>query len=517
MGLAMAATTLGAFLQRLKHAMSAETLAACSDQELVERFRSGRDDAVFLAILDRHGPMVFQVCRRLLSSAADVEDAFQATFLILIRGGHTVRRNASLASWLHGVAWRTAMKLRTQSARRRRREVRSARSESATVTDGTTWGEVRCILDDELRRLPENLRTPLVLCYLEGRTQDEAATQLGVSKSTLRRNLDRGRERLGRRLARRGVTVGAVLGAGLASECTQGADVSRALLLRTIASASSMAANVAAPAAVLPARVAALTDGVIKTMYYGKYKSIVAVLACSVALGVGMMQIRPELASAQDKSTSAKPAAATPDIEPIDPDLVFRDWVQKQLRLSPNQVRQLTEAHENGTESVPEQTKRVGELDQRIKKLQEEIDRLNEERSAAQSRVYKAQTDQVKAAIPKVLSRDAVEQLRQMTLQRMRLSDVLLDAKIRARLDLNDEQVKKIQEIKQNDATWLYEGTQAATHLYTARVLLRDPVTVRLAWSDMSEASRAELLKVLTPQQRHTLERLSGMTLDKSK
>src|SRR5262245_1778737 len=417
----MAAPTLGAFLQRLKHAMSAETLATCSDQELVERFRSGHDDAVFRTILDRHGPMVFHVCRRVLASGADVEDAFQATFLILIRRGQTVRRHSSLASWLHGVAWRTATKLRSQSDRRRRREARSAKAEPTFVTDGTTWGEIRGILDDELRRLPEILRTPLLLCYLEGRTQDEAAAQLGVSKSTLRRSLDRARERLGQRLARRGVTVGAVLGAGLVSECTQGAGVSRALLMRTMASATRSAADVAARAAVLPARVAALTDGVIKTMYYGKYKSIVAVLACSVALGVGMIQIRPELASAQDKTASTKPVTAAPDIEPIDATLVFYPEIQKQLRLSPNQIRQLTEAHEKGTESVPDQTKRVSEIDQKIQELQEEMNRLQEQRNAAQQAVQKAQTDQVKAAIPKVLSRDAVEQLRQITIQRMRL------------------------------------------------------------------------------------------------
>ena len=217
----MATPTLGAFLQRLKHAMSAETLASCSDQQLVEQFRSGRDEATFRAILERHGPMVFHVCRRVLSSAADVEDAFQATFLILIRRGHTVRRHSSLASWLHGVAWRTALKLRAQSDRRRRREAKSASTEAAAVTDDTTWGELRGILDEELQRLPETLRAPLLLCYLEGRTQDEAAAQIGVSKSTLRRNLDRARERLGRRLARRGVTLGTVLGAGLVSECAQ--------------------------------------------------------------------------------------------------------------------------------------------------------------------------------------------------------------------------------------------------------------------------------------------------------
>ena len=108
MGNAMATPTLGTFLSRLKQAMATETLASRSDQELIEEFRSGRDEAIFRAIMERHGQMVFHVCRRVLSSATDVEDAFQSTFLTLIRRGHTVRRHASLASWLHGVAWRTA-------------------------------------------------------------------------------------------------------------------------------------------------------------------------------------------------------------------------------------------------------------------------------------------------------------------------------------------------------------------------------------------------------------------------
>jgi RNA polymerase sigma factor (sigma-70 family) len=156
----MATPTLGTYLRRLKQAMAAEALAPCSDRELVERFRSGRDEDAFRAILERHGPMVFQVCRRVLAAAADVEDAFQATFLVLVRRGHTIRRQSSLGSWLHGVARRTALKLRSQADRQRRRERTTARAEGDGISDETTWGELRGILDEELERLPEASREP---------------------------------------------------------------------------------------------------------------------------------------------------------------------------------------------------------------------------------------------------------------------------------------------------------------------------------------------------------------------
>ena len=166
----------------------------------------------------------------------------------------------------------------------------------------------------------------------------------------------------------------------------------------------------------------------------------------------------------------------------------------------------------------PIRIKRVSEIDQRIDKLQKEIERLNEERSAALQVINKAQSDQVKTAIPKVLSRDAVEQLRQMTIQRMRLSDVLLDAKIRARLNLNDEQVKKIQEFKEKggDRVWLNVATKVPIENLATRLTIRN---VQHVWySDFSgDASRSELLKVLTAQQRQSLERLSGLTFEKSK
>lgn len=511
----MAATTLGTFLRGLKQAMATEALAGCSDRDLVERFRSGRDDAAFRAVLERHGPMVYQVCRRALNSAADVEDAFQATFLVLVRRGHTIRRHSSLASWLHGVAHRTALKLRTQADRRRRREARSARTTPAGLADDTTWGELRGLLDEELQRLPELCRVALLLCYLEGRTQDEAAAQLDVSKSTLRRHLERGRELLGRRLARRGVTLGAALVARLVFDCSPSAAMPRALIARTAESAQHTAANLAAPASVLPDRVAALTDGVMKTMQYAKYKMVVAVLTCGLVLGFGMNQFSPRLASAQEKKPAADSRTPTksPDIEPIDPNLVFEEGVQKELRLSQNQIRQLTEARDKGTNAAADQGKRVAEIDEQIKKLQAEIERLDQERGNAQRAIENSQTDQVRAAIPTVLSREATNQLRQMTLQRMRLSDVLLDAKVRARLDLNDEQVKKIQEMSEKgggDGKFL---VSVRTHLKSVQYLRAEPVYVTFR-EKLSDASRAELLKVLTPAQRATLERLSGIKLE---
>jgi RNA polymerase sigma factor (sigma-70 family) len=517
----MGTPTVGTFLRRLRQAMAAEALVETPDRELVERFRADRDEAAFRALVDRHGPMVFQVCRRSLASHADVEDAFQATFLVLVRRGHTIRRQASVASWLHGVAHRTALKLRTEGARRRRREERFARPDPVGVSDDTPWGELRGVLDEELGRLPDACRAALVLCYLEGRTQDEAAAQLGRSKSTLRRHLDRGRILLRRRLGRRGVALGAALAARLVSDCAVGATVPRSLLVRTAASASHTAAGRAAPAVVISPRVAALTDGVTKTMISAKFKMIAALLACGLALGVGVREFGPQSASAQDAGQVAAKTPAGPDVEPIDPKLVFEPEVQKHLHLSPNQIHQLTEARDKSRSGVADQTNRVAELDKRMQELQNEINRLSEERNKSQQAVEKAESDGVKKAIPKVLSKDAVAQLQQMTLQRMRLSDILLDPRVRSRLDLNDEQVKKIQEVADRNgrAFWSYLTVQRQSLNFSADTLVTGLNTLGTlvdVSNSMGEPS-ADLLKILTHEQRESLEKLSGTKFDKKK
>src|SRR6516225_2559086 len=174
----MATAKLSTFLRRLTRGMVAETMADQSDRELVERFLAGQGEAVFEAIVRRHGPMVYRVCWRVLQHHQDAEDAFQATFLVLAQRLRTVRKHASLASWLHGVAYRVALKAKSAAAIRRRHEQQAPLSETIPP-DEVSWVEVRAVLDMALAGLPEKWRLPLVLCYLEGRSQDEAAAHLG--------------------------------------------------------------------------------------------------------------------------------------------------------------------------------------------------------------------------------------------------------------------------------------------------------------------------------------------------
>jgi len=234
----------------------------------------------------------------------------------------------------------------------------------------------------------------------------------------------------------------------------------------------------------------------------------------------------PTPVAAQDKTTDSGPRAVAkvPDIEPIDPDLVFNPDVQKKLHLSTNQVNQLVEAREKGAVATADQSKQVGEIDQQLKRLQEEMDRLQRDRQKATQMIQKSKNDHVKAAIPRILSRDAVQALQQMTLQSMRLSDVLLDAKVRARLELNDEQVKKIQEISEKRDTML--ASYEKQHMKSASIAVFYDTTAsqlnRDTFGDVfniinnigGDASEPALLKVLTPQQRAALERLSGTRLD---
>src|SRR5262245_32292642 len=159
-------------------------VATCSDRELLGHFLTGKDEAAFEAIVRRHGPMVFDVCRKMLANAADAEDAFQATFLVLARKAASIRNTTSLASWLHGVAYRTACRARTNFARRRRHEARGAAPEPPEAEGDLTWREAQAVIHQELAALAERYRSPLVLCYLGGKTQEAAAAELGNARST---------------------------------------------------------------------------------------------------------------------------------------------------------------------------------------------------------------------------------------------------------------------------------------------------------------------------------------------
>ncbi|HTU90099.1 MAG TPA: sigma-70 family RNA polymerase sigma factor [Gemmataceae bacterium] len=182
---------------------------ALSDKELLEWFVRRHEEAAFAALVRRHGPMVLGVCRRVLRHSHDAEDAFQATFLILVEKAHRLKRPELLANWLYGVAYRTALHARQRGARRSERE-REAAAMSVPKSDPEYEPtELRRVLDEELHRLPEKYRAPLILCYLEGKTNEEAAQVLGWPSGSMSHRLARGRELLRERLQSRlaGLTI----------------------------------------------------------------------------------------------------------------------------------------------------------------------------------------------------------------------------------------------------------------------------------------------------------------------
>ena len=172
-------------LRHIRSAVVAQQTRELLDRELLERYVAGRDEAAFTAIVERHGGLVLGVCRRILRHEHDAEDACQATFLVLTRKAGTIRKGDALASWLHGVADRIARKLQADTKRRSFGDVSVADVAAPDTTGEITWREGLAVLDEELSRLPASYRSALILCYLEGRRQDEAARELHCSRGAL--------------------------------------------------------------------------------------------------------------------------------------------------------------------------------------------------------------------------------------------------------------------------------------------------------------------------------------------
>jgi RNA polymerase sigma factor (sigma-70 family) len=205
----MANASLGMALRHLRGLVQTQTTEALSDGQLLERFIATGEEAAFAALLRRHGPMVLSVCRRVLGHAHDAEDVLQATFLLLARKGESIHRGESVSSWLHSVAFRLAVKARAQATTRRQREQEAAARRQPGSGLKAAWRELEAALDEELQRLPAKYRAPLVLCYLEGKTQEEAAHQIGCPLGTVRSRLARARQLLRERLRRQGVALSA--------------------------------------------------------------------------------------------------------------------------------------------------------------------------------------------------------------------------------------------------------------------------------------------------------------------
>ncbi|WP_337176833.1 sigma-70 family RNA polymerase sigma factor [Paludisphaera sp.] len=290
------------------------TCTGTDDARLLERYARSGDREAFAALAARHGPMVMGVCRRILAEPSDVDDAYQATFLVLIRRAGTLGPGDVLSAWLHGVATKVARRARMDRARRRARERDGLAVEPAREPDSRDFA-LREVIDQEVERLPWRYRAPVVLCYLEGLTHEEAAARLSWPVGSVKGRLARARSLLGSRLSRRGVTAGA---GAIALEGLASAAVPDALAAAVALAAGRVAAGVAWNS-VLSYPVVRLAKGACASMI--ATNSTVAALAAAalaVAMGVGAAAARSD--GPTPPEPAPPPLAATVSDDPATPE-----------------------------------------------------------------------------------------------------------------------------------------------------------------------------------------------------
>jgi RNA polymerase sigma factor (sigma-70 family) len=288
------------------------------DGALLARFVGERDEAAFAALLQRHGPMVHGVCRRVLGDGPDADDAFQATFLVLVRKAGSIGRPGLLGNWLYGVASRTALKARAVVARRRA-ELRPLPEVAVSdPVEDVLWRDLRPVLDEELSRLPDRYRTAVVLCDLEGRTHEEAARSLGCPRETVTTRLTRARARLRSRLVRRGLTLSAGLLATVLAGKAAPAAPPAGLVDFTTRAALHFAAGQAAAGAI-PPQVAALTGGVLRAMFWSQLRRVVVGLAAVACCAAGAVALTYRMTAAEPPGQKKEAPPAQAPGKPADP------------------------------------------------------------------------------------------------------------------------------------------------------------------------------------------------------
>ncbi len=293
-------------LRHLRKLMAAQGPTQQSDMHLLQQFIGDRDETAFAAIVNRHGNMVLGVCRSVLQDHHDAEDAFQAVFLVLARQAHTIRKQMSLSSWLHGVAYRLSLKARTRDRRRRDRGGPSVDPTAPHSVDDLTVREMRGIVLEELDRLGARYRTPLVLCYWEGKTRDEAAEQLGMTSSAFKKLLEQARILLGKRLARRGLAPSAFFATLLSANGMQAA-LPGVLIKTTARTAMAFGAGENGGGSV-PA--ASLANGVIQSMNLTRWAVTIGTVLLLATLGTGLSLAAYHLVKGQTANEPGKAIAA---------------------------------------------------------------------------------------------------------------------------------------------------------------------------------------------------------------
>lgn len=302
----MADNHVNEIIQHLGRIVLRSNGAGLTDGQLLSRYIEARDENAFAALVKRHGPMVWGVCRRLLNQH-DAEDAFQATFLVLVRKAATIIPREMIANWLYGVAYRTARRVKVTAAKRYRKEKQIVQMPEAAVDETDLWADLRPLLDQELSRLPDKYRAVIVLCDLEGKTRHQAAGQLRLAQGTVASRLTRARAMLAKRLARHGLTMSGGTLAALLTQNVASAVVPGPVVTFTIKAASAFAAGQATASGLISAKAVALAEGVLKTMFLTKLKIGAAVLLVLLAICIGVGTVAPGVVAQDpaDKKTEA--------------------------------------------------------------------------------------------------------------------------------------------------------------------------------------------------------------------
>jgi RNA polymerase sigma factor (sigma-70 family) len=274
-----------------------------TDRELLDSFILLHEEAAFAALLQRHGPLVLGVCRRILRDVHDADDAFQATFLVLVRKAASIAKRQSVGSWLYGVAYRIAVKAKTRAHKRRAHERNAVNRPAIDPLEEILWRELRPVLDEEVNRLPEKYRAPVVLCYLEGMSYAETARQLECCKGAVALRLEQARHRLLDRLRRRGLDLSVVMVPALLTRTRVTVPVPDALRAATVRAAWLWAATENTGGTV-PGPVATLAQSGLAGLAWAKLK-IAAAVVLAVTVAAGAVAVYQVLA--------AKPAAARSD------------------------------------------------------------------------------------------------------------------------------------------------------------------------------------------------------------
>lgn len=273
-------------LQNIRRVIDRDQVKTLTDEELVERFSSGKEQVAFEALVQRHGPLVLGVCRRILGNAEDVEDAFQAIFVVLAHKSASLHKRRSVGSWLYTIAYHVALKAKAANARRQAHERRAGTMSKVECLGEADWQELRMVLDEELHRLPDRYRAPLVLCYFEGMTHEQAARELGWPVGSMAKRLGRGRELLRQRLELRKIALPAgLLATGLAKHAIAAVPAS---LVQAAVKAGLIVAVGKTTAGGISASVALLANEAMTAMFVTKLKIATVVLLSVTVLGTGV-------------------------------------------------------------------------------------------------------------------------------------------------------------------------------------------------------------------------------------